>query len=52
MTAAIGLLIVPGPAVTFIVARTVEHGRFAGLVSVLGIMLASLVHISAAALGL
>lgn len=52
ITAALGLLIVPGPAVTFIVARTVEHGRFAGFVSVLGIMLASLVHISAAALGL
>lgn len=52
MTAAIALLIVPGPAVTFIVARTVEHGRFAGIVSVLGIMSASLVHITLAALGL
>lgn len=52
MTAALGLLVIPGPAVTFIVARTVEHGRFAGIISILGITLASLVHISFAALGL
>ena len=32
MTAAIGLLIVPSPAVTFIIARSIEHGRLAGFV--------------------
>lgn len=52
MTAALALLVVPGPAVTFIVARSIEHGRFAGFVSVLGIMSASFVHITMAALGL
>jgi threonine/homoserine/homoserine lactone efflux protein len=35
--AALGLLIVPGPAVLYIVARSVAQGRRAGLASVLGI---------------
>lgn len=52
LTAAISLLIVPGPAVTFIVARSIEHGRFAGFVSVLGIVTASIIHIMLAAFGL
>jgi threonine/homoserine/homoserine lactone efflux protein len=46
------LLITPGPAVLYIVARSVEQGRAAGLVSVLGIHLATTVHIAAATLGL
>ena len=52
VTAAISLLIIPGPAVTFIIARTVEHGRTAGFVSELGILVASLMHTLLAALGL
>lgn len=52
VTAAAILLITPGPAVLFIVARSIEQGRLAGLVSVLGIGLGGLVHIFAAALGL
>jgi threonine/homoserine/homoserine lactone efflux protein len=50
--AALGLLIVPGPAVTYIVTRSLDQGRSAGLVSVLGIHTGSLVHVAAATLGL
>lgn len=50
--AALALLLVPGPAVLYIVGRSVEQGRAAGLVSILGIHTATLVHVSAAALGL
>ena len=50
--AAMALLVVPGPSVMFIVTRSVEHGRMAGLVSVLGVHAGSLVHITAAAVGL
>src|SRR5512132_4573848 len=50
--AALGLLIVPGPAVTYIVTRSIDQGRSAGLVSVLGIHTGSIVHVAAAALGL
>ena len=46
------LFAIPGPAVVYIVARTVTHGRRAGLVSVLGIETGALVHLLAAALGL
>ena len=50
--ASIVLLLTPGPAVLFIVARSVQQGRAAGLVSVLGIHLGTIVHIAAAAVGL
>jgi threonine/homoserine/homoserine lactone efflux protein len=52
VAAALALLLVPGPAVLYIVARSVDQGRSAGLVSVLGVHLGSLVHVSAAAVGL
>jgi threonine/homoserine/homoserine lactone efflux protein len=45
------LLITPGPAVLYIVARSVEQGRLAGLVSALGIQVGTLVHVAAAAFG-
>ena len=45
------LLIVPGPAVLYIVTRSVDQGRRAGLVSVLGITVGTLFHVAAAALG-
>jgi threonine/homoserine/homoserine lactone efflux protein len=51
-TAAIALLLVPGPAVLFVVAQSVHGGRRAGLVSVLGLHAGTLVHIAAAAVGL
>lgn len=50
--AALALLIVPGPAVLYVVARSINHGRRAGLASVLGIHVGTLVHITAATLGL
>jgi threonine/homoserine/homoserine lactone efflux protein len=32
--AAIAILLIPGPAVLYIVSQSAEHGRLAGLVSV------------------
>jgi threonine/homoserine/homoserine lactone efflux protein len=52
VTAVLVLLIVPGPSVLYIVARSVEGGRTAGLVSVLGVQTGALVHIAFAALGI
>lgn len=52
MVAALALLVVPGPAVLYVVARSVHHGRRAGLASVLGIHVGTLVHIAAATAGL
>jgi threonine/homoserine/homoserine lactone efflux protein len=52
VSAALVLLLVPGPAVLYIFARSAAHGRRAGLVSILGIHVATLVHVAAAALGL
>ena len=49
--AALVLLVTPGPAVMFIVARTIERGRTAGFASIAGLGLGTLVHIAAAALG-
>ena len=51
LTAATILLVTPGPAVLYIVARSVDQGRLAGAVSVLGIQLGTLVHVTAAAFG-
>ena len=52
VVAALALLAAPGPAVLYVVARSVDRGRVAGLVSVLGIHTGSLVHVAAAALGI
>jgi threonine/homoserine/homoserine lactone efflux protein len=50
--AAITLLVIPGPSVLYIVTRSVDQGRAAGLVSVAGIHVGTLLHVAAAALGL
>lgn len=50
--AATVLIIIPGPAVLYIVARSIEQGRLAGLASVLGVAAGTLVHSVAAAAGL
>ena len=42
----------PGPAVVYVVARSIHQGRRAGLASVVGIHVGTLVHIAAATLGL
>jgi threonine/homoserine/homoserine lactone efflux protein len=52
VTAALALLLVPGPAVLYIVARGIHQGRAAALVSVVGVHVGSLVHVAAATLGL
>ena len=52
LLAALGLLLIPGPSVLYIITQSVAQGRRAGLASVLGIELASLTHAVAAALGL
>ena len=50
--AALALIVVPGPAVLYIVARSVDQGRRAGVVSALGIGVGGLVHVLAATVGL
>jgi threonine/homoserine/homoserine lactone efflux protein len=50
--AALLLLAIPGPAVLYVVATSVEGGRRAGLLSVTGVHLGSLVHVTAACAGL
>jgi threonine/homoserine/homoserine lactone efflux protein len=50
--AALALVVIPGPAVLYILAQSVEHGRRAGVVSALGVASGGLVHIVAAAVGI
>ena len=52
MGTALALLLIPGPAVLYITARSASQGRVAGLVSVLAIETANLLQAVAAALGL
>ena len=50
--AALALLLIPGPAVLFIVTRSLQQGRRAGLVSALGVGTGGLLHVLAATAGL
>jgi threonine/homoserine/homoserine lactone efflux protein len=50
--AALGVLLLPGPAVLYITTRSATQGRRAGFASVGGVELATLTHAVAAALGL
>lgn len=50
--ASLVLLVVPGPAVVYIVTRSAAQGRRAGLVSVAGIHAGTVVHVAAAIAGL
>ncbi|MBK9924744.1 MAG: LysE family translocator [Anaerolineales bacterium] len=52
MGAALALLLIPGPAVLYITARSASQGRMAGLVSVFAIETANFIQAVAAALGL
>jgi len=52
VAAALVLLLTPGPAVLYIVTRSLDQGRRAGFVSVLGVHAGTLVHVAAAAAGL
>jgi threonine/homoserine/homoserine lactone efflux protein len=49
---ALALLAIPGPAVLYVVGRSIDQGRSAGLSSVLGITTGTVVHVTLAALGL
>jgi threonine/homoserine/homoserine lactone efflux protein len=52
MVAALALNLSPGPSILYILSRSVGQGREAGLVSVLGLATATLIHAVAMALGL
>lgn len=52
VSAAVVLLAIPGPAVLYILGRSIGQGRTAGVVSALGIGVGTLVHVAAAAVGL
>src|SRR6476619_5841815 len=52
LLAATALAVVPGPAVAYIVTRSIDQGRRAGIVSALGIASGGLVHVAAATVGL
>jgi threonine/homoserine/homoserine lactone efflux protein len=49
---ALVLLAIPGPAVLYVVSRSIDQGRQAGLASVLGITTGTVVHVTLAAVGL
>jgi threonine/homoserine/homoserine lactone efflux protein len=51
IVAAVLLLITPGPAVIYIVARSVSQGTLAGMVAAVGMHVGTVVHITAAAYG-
>lgn len=51
LIAALVLLVTPGPAVLYIIARSIDQGHLAGLVSTLGIGVGTLFHVIGAALG-
>jgi threonine/homoserine/homoserine lactone efflux protein len=50
--ASIVLLLIPGPAVTYIVNRSVTNGRAVALTSVAGVTVGNYVHVIAATVGL
>lgn len=47
----LAILALPGPTMIYVVARTLEHGRAGGLVSVLGVQTGTLLHVVAAVCG-
>lgn len=52
LAASLVLALTPGPAVLFIVARSMQGGRAAGLVSAAGIAIGSLIQVTLASFGL
>jgi len=52
VAAALVLLLIPGPGLLYIGARSLSQGHRAGLVSVLGLSVGALVHVAAATAGL
>jgi threonine/homoserine/homoserine lactone efflux protein len=50
--ASVALLLVPGPAVLYVITRSVHQGRASGLASAAGLGIGTFVHVLAAAAGL
>ena len=50
--AALVVLLIPGPGVLYVIARSLSQGQRAGLVSVLGLSTGAFVHVVAATVGL
>ncbi len=50
--AALALIVLPGPAVLYIVAQGIDRGRLAGVVSALDVATGGLLHVLAAAVGI
>ena len=51
LPATLVLLLTPGPAVLYIIARSLDQGRMAGFASVIGIEVGNFFHVLAATLG-
>ncbi len=51
VAAASVLVVMPGPNTLYIVTRSVQQGTVAGFISSLGILIGTLIHVTAAALG-
>jgi len=52
IAAALVVLLIPGPGVVYVIARSASQGLRAGLASALGLSVGALVHVAAAAVGL
>ena len=52
LIASLTLLLTPGPAILYIVSRSIQQGKKAGIASVLGIAMGTVIHILAATLGI
>jgi len=52
VAAAFILVIMPGPNTLYIMTRSVQQGLAAGIVSCLGVLVGTLVHVTAAAIGI
>ena len=52
LLASLAVLLIPGPSVVYVATRSMEYGRTAGLLSVLGIETGAALHALAAAFGL
>ena len=52
LLASLAVLLSPGPNVLYVIARSIDQGRKAGVVSVLGLETGTLLQVAAAALGI
>lgn len=52
IAAAVLILLIPGPGFLYIFARSISQGRAAGLLSAVGLVAGSLIHVFAATIGL